>query len=148
RPRLAHERKVVGGPEKARDQHRDRPGPDRAEERVHVLGTVGEDDEDALLLLDAEPPESGGQLVDALAELAAAHVEVLRLRARAASDGRHWSRRRVNSSSVSSWPAGSKKCPANIPCPRWKRRDGSTSSAPVPTSRLFQRPSAFWQSST
>ncbi len=87
RARLAHEREVVDGPEKAADQDRHRPGPDRAEERVHVLGIVGEDDEDALLLLDAEPPEGGRQLADALAELAAAHVEAVGLRAQAERDG-------------------------------------------------------------
>src|SRR5438445_8193277 len=87
RARLAHERKVIGGPEEAADQDRHRPGPDRAEERVYVLGTVGKDDEDALLLLDPEPPEGGGPLADALAERAAAHVEAVGLRAQAERDG-------------------------------------------------------------
>src|SRR5439155_16098105 len=86
RPRLAHERKVVARPEKRAYEDRHRPGPDRAEKGVDVLGTVGKDDEDALLLLDAQPLEHRGHLAHAPPELSVADVDALPVRAKAQRD--------------------------------------------------------------
>ena len=85
-PRLANEWQIVGGPEEGVQEDRYGPGPDRAEERVYVLGGVRQDDEDALLLLDARLPERRRDLADASAELPAADVRALRLRPQAEGD--------------------------------------------------------------
>src|SRR5439155_21332737 len=88
RPRTcpAQERQVIGRREKGAHEDRHRAGPDGAEERVHALGAVRENDEDALLLLHAEPAEGGGRPGDALAELPVGDVHLLRVRPKTQGD--------------------------------------------------------------
>ena len=82
-PRLAHEGEIVARPQEGVDQDRHRPAPDRPEKGVNILGTIGKDDQDPLLLLDVQPLERRGHLADALPELGAAHVDAFRLGAEA-----------------------------------------------------------------